>query len=276
MKTESLKKLTIAQAAKRFGWNFRPIHGMVKLGKISRADMPSDPERPVWNNEKYSASEYEKDKKTYEISAKKHCMDLAKRVTLSDVLSGLHSKFLENGGRYMNLRYGWRGEIKRLATIGFTRLDCIGLSGSNISNRQGLRLLKQVPNDNLLKLDAVVLGTLSHAELYDQSLIWVDKKSGIEIVNPTQEQEYDCKRVPGKRLTIADILAMKPRAVFGKGAARTIVALQNLGFGPKDGPFMRKENDPREKLIASLVAEDGLPRRDAIRFAEIAAKRNWI
>ncbi|MHB8660465.1 MAG: hypothetical protein ACYC75_00780 [Minisyncoccota bacterium] len=255
---EHNKMLTIAQAAEKFGWTTQPIRTMVHLGENVRTDLPPRKgEDYGWRRNRY-----------------KEDRQLATRITLRDVLAGLTEKFFAVSCEYTRLRDSYRGVIARLADCGFNQLDSIALPAHTVSFED----LRAVPRKELLGHDAIVLGTLSFAELRTQSLVFIDRETGAEVINPTRREQQYCDLVPirSKRLTVADILAMNPDRIRGDGAARTIVLLERLGFDSSDGPFMKKETDPKEELVKSLIAEDRLTKKEAVRFARIAARRNWI
>ena len=179
---------------------------------------------------------------------------MARTVTLRDLFSALEKKFEKYGGNHYN-HYHYKAVINHLCRAGFTRVDSVVMPPHTIT----AGLLSKLSRKTLLASDAAILCTLSPKELENQRIYC--------------EEDEEKKR---PRLKVADILAMKPSYIVGQGAGRTIALLEKLGFSQKDGPFMSKENDPRQLLVKSLVVEDGLTEVEANKFAEIAARRNWI
>jgi hypothetical protein len=273
MKTSVLKRLTLGEATKKFGWGSVTLKSMIFLGKSVRDNLPAIEPTPKYDS---SLSWEEQDRARTRAERQwnaKLRTTFADTLTLADVLLGLNALFnvLQEGSRvYDRLRRRHRGLIKHLVKIGFTQLDCVALS----TKKPSFQDLQGVPVGELCTLDAVVLGTLSHHQL-DRLRISGYEDVEIEYVG-RRGQEWRRKAIVGKRLAIADILAMKPQDIHGKGAARTIVALRELGFTAKDGQFLSEETDLRQKVVGSLIAQDGLSRNEAMRFTDIAAKRNWI
>jgi len=146
---------------------------------------------------------------------------------------------------------GWQTLKMRLKEIGLTRLETLLMQRSTVT----FDMLVKIPRGKLLKMDAGHLGSMSDTLLC-----------------------HLC-RDGEPRLTVADLLALEPsylRRWREFSLAPTITLLEKLGFGPGDGPFMSKDDDPREILVKDLIAKDGLTAHEAKKFVDIAARRNWI
>jgi hypothetical protein len=273
MKTaEQLKTLTIADAAQEFGWPAAAIYSMVAIGEKIRSDLPL-------RQENISEDEIEdwgrRDRMNRTIRRNDNLV-FAQKITLGDVCQALNKEFEESGSRWgiPSLRND-RTTIRRLESVGLTGVDCIAIPKRTVT----FEILANLPREELLGLDAALLGTLSLAELRRLSEVWVDdsgKNLGRTPDWSTVENQFRYKSISGPRLKVSELLAMKRNFICGKGVARTVLLFERLGFGPKDGPFMSSSDDPRKKMIKVLITEEGLTLQEAIKFVEIAAKRNWI
>lgn len=188
---------------------------------------------------------YKKDEAEY----RERVLQFSEKHTLRDLLNDRENDWTKR-------RKCSQAMALRLKAIGITRLDTFCLPKSTVT----FELLSMLDREDLLGRDAGALGTFTDRELYNQ----------------IKNLDDDYKWVYGPRLTVRDILASHPARFCGWGAAKTIALLERLGFGPKDGPFMAKENDPRHKLVEELMVKEGLTKADATKFADIAARRNWI
>lgn len=175
---------------------------------------------------------------------RKTVLQFLEEYTLRDLLN-----YMEKSG------YCSQAMALRLKEIGLTRLDTFCLPKCTAT----FELLSKLDREDLLCRDAGALGTFTNHELDERNI-----------------HHINGEWMPGPRLTVRDVLASQPSRFSGRGAAKTIALLERLGFGSKDGPFMAKKNDPRHKLALELVANEDLTEAEATKFADIAARRNWI
>ncbi|MFA5942178.1 MAG: hypothetical protein WC798_00685 [Candidatus Paceibacterota bacterium] len=251
--TEALKDLSVKQVAEKFDLSYQKIQPFIDLMCNTVWKREWDPRIPNLVRSKHteglSRSAWHKQ---YARETKNWYFECAGIITIHEVLTQLDALYQECGPRGVR---EYLALVRRLVWIGFTQMDSLALPLATVSFAQ----LKRLPRKQLLTLDALVLGSLSHHALFQlkEHRKWVTKSD--------------------KRFTIADILGMEFEDIqrYHKGAAHTFLLLKRLGFVPKDGLFMR--DDPLEKFAKELLStEEGITLAGAKKFAAIAARRNWI
>lgn len=229
-------KMTIAQLAAHFGWSYRTQEYICRQTYSWRDEKP---DHPCAKEREMTPAEY-----------REAVLQFLEEHTLRDLLNDMEAlPKWRNCSEAMALR---------LKAIGLTRLDTLLLPNTTVT----FELLSKLDRDDLLGRDAGALGTFSDRELLYKANY--HHRYGY----------YNDEVMP--RLTVRDVLQSHPSRFRGWGAAKTIALLERLGFGPEDGPFMAKENDPRHKLVEELVVKEGLTKAEATKFADIAARHNWI
>lgn len=261
IKNENLKKLSVAEAAKTFGWNTVVCRSMVALWKAvtpqrTKEDDKLHEESGSWGE----ASD----------AIRANDLRLAKEISLLDILSSLQYEFVKYNRSRSRIRV-WRGVIERLVKIGFTQIDCIALPARTMS----VEVLKKIPRAELLKMDASLLGIFSEKYLRYISLVYVDA-AGKEIPDigslpASKRLEYDL--VPGKRLTVSDVLQGKyPWACSGK----TLAMFKQLGFSENDSPFLSNGTKLQDEFRQQLMKEYSITWNTARRIVEVASAKGWI
>lgn len=224
--------MTITQLSAHFGWSNRVVEYLALFLDCDESQKPIS----YWTAKRKGRMP----------ERKAALMMLADTKTLRELLDDVEGGSCAGSTQALELR---------LKEIGLTALDTLFLSPNTVT----FEMLCSFPREELLKYDAMVLGTISNHEL-----------GAI-----TTEYGPDLKMIEHPRPTVADLLAEKPFPVT-RGRAKTVELLERLGFSPEDGPLMAKPRDPRTSVIESLMNEDGLTAEEAEKFATIAARRNWI
>lgn len=162
-----------------------------------------------------------------------------------------------------DLRMHARNLQRRLVELGLTQLDWVALPNSTINHQMLVKLSKE----DLRKRSILLLSTLSLPSL-------------LGITRDLRKCTRDT--------TIEDLLnydpfegEMRPRLVmnlfglmFEKSFKSTRQLLIECGFRYEDGIFLQAGT--RRQLAEDLMAKEGLSKKTAYKFADIAQKRNMV
>lgn len=144
--------------------------------------------------------------------------------------------------------------IKKLAKLGFTRLDWIYLPQETLTEA----VTKKMKLSDWKKQSVILLGTLSAVGLREIA----------EIQNEYKE--------PYHLITIGDLLNTPcgKRQRDNTSIRNTRAKLLALGFKYKDGPFL--QDSTKRQLIEKVQKENNLKPSQAKLIVRIAAERGWI
>ena len=133
-------------------------------------------------------------------------------------------------------------------SIGITRIDSIIMPQKTVT----LKILKTISKENILGMDARILGTMSATALLNYGLKRPIKKAHFPTVGELLKAGHCWKNK--------------------KIISNTIFLLRELGFSEEDGPFMK---DDDEVFIDKLMREEKIDKKTAQLIVAIAKKRGW-
>ncbi|MFA6160341.1 MAG: hypothetical protein WC678_04640 [Parcubacteria group bacterium] len=187
--------------------------------------------------------------------------NLKAKITLRDVVEKLEYEFYHAGGRHEFFRGGYRFIQNILISLGLTRLDSVALPQKTVTKE----MLKQLTKDELLAMNACVLGTMSTIVLLQCGEYYLEH---IKCCEGVQRGSF----LP----SIAELLTIGLRWRWGNKAMiyRTVVLLKELGFTDDDGPFMQIA-DNTQKNVEKIMKQESVDEKTATLIVEMAQRRGW-
>ncbi|HLM84320.1 MAG TPA: hypothetical protein VK254_03885 [Candidatus Bathyarchaeia archaeon] len=232
---EKLLGTSIAELAEKNNWPTQMRRDMVRVS--------------------YPRSEYESETFREE---NRRVDELAKKTCLKDVLSSLeriYSKYRVPS----EFHTSFRTCRKRFVELGLTRLDAIFLPQETVTPE----MIKAIPKEKLLQMDARILGTISSTLL------------GYYRYKDTDYKDLDLEDELLPFPTVAELISKEPHWSFHEEVlTATLRLLWDMGFTYDDGLFFQAGT--RQKFIEDLMKEECLVEKAAYLVTRIAEKRGWI
>lgn len=185
--------------------------------------------------------------------------ELAKKTCLRDVIRSLEAVY----AKYRvpsEFHSSFRSCRKKIVELGLTRLDAIFLPQDTVTTD----MIKAVPKEKLLQMDARILGTLSSALLSHYRY---------ESNNREDTRYFEGELLPFP--TVAELISKVPHWSFHEEVlTATLRLLKSMGFTYDDGPFFQEGT--RKKFIEDLMKEEGYSGEICAIVASIAEKHGWV